>query len=153
LGVFGLKLPTAIWLLFVLGVVNALLYALVFRDSPRQHPRVNELESQLIAGSASASTAAATDGPMTVTEMLRSMTPRSLANLGWLCVQSTLSTFADNIYSNWIPLFLAQVHHLEFKEMGISSALPLLGGAIAGLIGGILNDLAISRAASRRWSR
>ena len=85
--------------------------------------------------------------------MLRSMTPRSLFNLMCLAVQSILSTFADNIYSNWIPLFLAQVHHLEFKKMGIYSALPLLGGAIGGLVGGILNDYFIALTRNRRWSR
>jgi len=51
-----------------------------------------------------------------------------------------LSTIADNPYSNWIPLILVQVHRLEYEKMGVSSALPLLGGAIAGLVGGALND-------------
>ena len=74
-------------------------------------------------------------------------------NLGCLCVQSILSTFADNIYSNWVPLFVAEVYHLKYKEMGIYSSLPLLGGAIAGLVGGILNDYAIARTGNRRWSR
>ena len=71
----------------------------------------------------------------------------------FLSVQSLLSTFADNIFSNWIPLFLAQVHHLEFKQMGIYAALPLLGGAIAGLVGGGLNDYLIALTGNRRWSR
>lgn len=73
------------------------------------------------------------------------MTPRSLMNLIWLSLQNVLSTFADNIYSNWIPLFLSQVHGLKFKEMGIYSALPLLGGAVAGVTGGMLNDFLIVR--------
>lgn len=154
LGVFGLTLPTAIWMLVALGAVNALLFALVFRNSPRRHPGVNESEARLIEGDdATHAAGAAAAGRMTVGEMLRTMTPRSMFNLGCLCVQSILSTFADNIFSNWIPLFLAQVHHLKYKEMGISSALPLLGGAIAGLVGGILNDYAISLTANRRWSR
>ena len=70
-----------------------------------------------------------------------------------LSLQTLLSTFADNIYSNWIPLFLSQVHHLEFKKMGIFAALPLLGGAIAGVLGGALNDYWIARTGNRRWSR
>src|SRR4029077_1318360 len=97
--------------------------------------------------------AAADAKRMSVAQMLGSMTPRSMVNVGCLCVQSILSTIADNLYSNWIPLFLVQVHHLEYKKMGVSSALPLLGGAIAGLVGGMLNDLAISWTKNRRWSR
>jgi ACS family glucarate transporter-like MFS transporter len=64
-----------------------------------------------------------------------------------------LSAFADNIYSNWIPLFLVQVHHLEFKRMGVYAALPLLGGALAGVFGGALNDYFIARTGNRRWAR
>jgi ACS family glucarate transporter-like MFS transporter len=155
LGVLGLSLSIAVWVLVATGVLDAVLFAVVFRNSPRRHPRVNEAEALLIEpGEPAAGKAADSDAHrMTVAQMLRSMTPRSLLNLGCLSVQSILSTFADNIYSNWIPLFLAQVHHLEYKKMGISSALPLLGGAIAGLIGGMLNDFAISRTGNRRWSR
>jgi MFS family permease len=81
------------------------------------------------------------------------MTPLSIANLLFLCVQSILSTAADNIYSNWIPKFLSDVHNLNYKEMGIYSALPLLGGAIGGACGGFLNDWLIRTMGSRRWAR
>jgi ACS family glucarate transporter-like MFS transporter len=151
LGVFGLTLRTAIWMLVAVGVADALMFALAFRNSPRRHPRVNEIERQLIEGNGT--TPDSESRRMTIAEMLRSMTPRSMANVGCLALQSILSTFADNIYVSWIPLFLAQVHHLEYKKMGVSSALPLLGGAIAGLVGGMLNDFAISRTGNRRWSR
>jgi sugar phosphate permease len=151
LGVFSLTLRTAIWMLVAVGVANALLFALAFRNSPRRHRSVNQAELQLIEGTDPATDSGAR--PMAIAEMLRSMTPRSMRNVGWLGVQSILSTFADSVYSNWIPLFLAQVHHLDYKQMGVSSALPLLGGAIAGLVGGMLNDFAISRTGNRRWSR
>ncbi|MBI3863267.1 MAG: MFS transporter [Planctomycetia bacterium] len=151
LGIFKLTLPSAFGILVALGVANALLFALMFRNSPGRHPGVNAQELQLIEGSDTLDSGTA--GRMTVGEMLRSMSPRSAINVGCLCVQTTLSTIADNFYSNWIVLFLSQVHHLKYNEMGISSSLPLLGGAIAGLIGGALNDLAISRTKNRRWSR
>lgn len=64
---------------------------------------------------------------MTVGQLLRAVEPRGLANLVFLNVQTILSTLADNIYSNWIPLFLWEVHKLKFDQMGIYSALPLLG--------------------------
>jgi MFS family permease len=37
--------------------------------------------------------------------------------------------------------------------MGLYSALPLLGGALAGVTGGMLNDYLIARTGNRRWSR
>jgi len=154
-GTWGLAWRDAVWCLVAAGMVHALLFVVNFRNSPRQHPRVNDAEARLIEGIADRLSPA--DGGEGTKQsfgvMLRSMSPRSLRNLLFLSVQTLLSTFADNIYSNWIPLFLAQVHHLEFKRMGIYAALPLLGGAIAGLIGGALNDYLIAVTGNRRWSR
>ena len=165
LGVWGLDWRSAVWILVAVGVVNVLLFAVVFRNSPREHPSVNEAEARLIDGDTGSGVffscpveklhnrdefrAREKDSR----PLLRSMTPRSLMNLIWLSLQNVLSTFADNIYSNWIPLFLSQVHGLKFKEMGIYSALPLLGGAVAGVTGGMLNDFLIARTGNRRWSR
>lgn len=155
LGVLKLDWRTAIWILVATGVMNLLLFWTVFRNNPRQHPGVNAAEVRLIEGGDTPA-----DRPVTqsapragVMRTLRSTTPRSFANLLCLSLQTALSTFADNIYSNWIPLFLAQVHHLEFKQMGIYAALPLLGGAIGGMMGGMLNDFLIARTGNRRWSR
>jgi ACS family glucarate transporter-like MFS transporter len=155
LGVFGMDWRTATWLLVGVGLAHAVLFATVFRNSPRAHPAVNDAEARLIDGSDGQSTVAATPTPRRfgLAETLRSVTPRARFNLGCLAVQSILSTFADNIYSNWIPLFLSQVHGLEFKTMGVFAALPLLGGAIAGFVGGVLNDYFISRTGNRRWAR
>ena len=85
--------------------------------------------------------------------MFAGMRPRAVLNLIVLNIQSILSTLADNIYSNWIPLFLAEVHLVSKQQMGLYSALPLLGGAIAGFVGGLLNDWLIAKTGNRRWSR
>ncbi len=155
LGVWKLDWHTALWLQVATGVVLVVTFALVFRDSPRKHPYVNAAEADLIEGGAQ--TAAQPSVPpgerITVRRMLSRVSWRSSLNLMFLTVQSILSTFADNVFSNWIPLFLAQVHHLEFKQMGIYAALPLLGGAIAGLAGGGLNDYLIAATGNLRWSR
>jgi MFS family permease len=90
---------------------------------------------------------------MSIGQLLLAVRPRALVNLVFLNSQTILSTLADNIYSNWIPLFLWEVHHLKFETMGIYSALPLLGGAIAGAVGGLLNDSCIAWTGNQRWSR
>jgi ACS family glucarate transporter-like MFS transporter len=131
--------------------VLAGLFAGVFRNAPARHSRVNAAEARLIAGDDPS--AGHSVNRMSLGATVRSMTPRSLLNLVCLSVQTLLSTFADNIYSNWIPLFLAQVHHLDFKQMGLYAAMPLLGGAIAGVVGGALNDYCIAWTGNRRWSR
>lgn len=155
LGVWGLNWRTALWIQVAAGAALLISFATLFRNSPRQHPRVNRAETLLIeeADPSRADSQTHALERVTVRRMLRTVSTRSFINLMFLSVQSLLSTFADNIFSNWIPLFLAQVHHLEFKQMGIYAALPLLGGAVAGLVGGGLNDYLIAATGNRRWSR
>jgi sugar phosphate permease len=149
LGQFGLEWRTAVYVFVAAGVAFAILFVIVFRDSPRSHPWASETEAKLIDGR----TAPTTSARMTLRELLRTIQPRALVNLLCLNIQTILSTLADNIYSNWIPLFLWEIHHLKFEAMGIYSALPLLGGAIAGFVGGLLNDWCIARTGNLRWSR
>lgn len=154
LGILQLNWPTAVGWLIGAGFGLLLLIAVCFRNSPREHPWVNEAEARLIAGPESVSEAAAEKpSPVTVKSLLQSTSPRGLRNLAMLMVQSFLSTVTDTLFSNWIPKFLADVHHLKFTEMGFYASLPLLGGAIAGLVGGSLNDYLIARTGNRRWPR
>jgi MFS family permease len=155
LGVFGLPWRTAVYLFTGLGLAHAAAFFVLFRNTPGEHPRVNDAEVRLIAGddAVAASTMTAKEPRMTVRRLLAGLTPRGLANLVAVNVQTILSTLADNIYSNWIPLFLWQVHRLGDTERGAYSALPLFGGAAAGIIGGLLNDWFIHRTGNRRWSR
>jgi len=153
LGLWQLDWRTAIYAFAISGAVFAVVLAIVLRDSPRGHPLVSDAEVALIQGSAPNAGPSASTNRMTPVQLLGAMRRRALLNLFALNVQTILSTLADNIYSNWIPLFLWEVHHLKFEAMGIYSSLPLLGGAIAGYAGGWLNDLLIAKTGNRRWSR
>ena len=134
-----------------LGIAHGIVFFLLFRNKPSRHPAVNEAEVRLIEEPPDEPQVAPKRMPYR--EVLRRMSPRSVFNVVCLNVQTILSTLADNIYSAWIPLFLYQVHGLEAEERGIYSALPLLGGACGGVMGGWLNDVIIRRTGNRRWAR
>jgi MFS transporter, ACS family, glucarate transporter len=144
-----------VYLLVMVGLIHALLFFVLYRNSPRDHPLVNDAEAALIeeVPDNAESVAAKPASRMTIREMFSHMTKRSTCNLLWLNAQTILSTIADNIFSSWIPYFLFKVHDLQFKEMGIYSALPLLGGACGGAFGGWLNDFMIRRMDNRRRAR
>lgn len=150
LGVFELPWRTVVYALAAVGLGHAVLFALYFRNSPRHHSRVNDAEAALIEESTKPSKP---EPRMSIGEMFRNMKPRSIGNLLMLNLQTILSTLADNVFSAWIPLFLWEVHELEFKEMGFLASLPLLGGALGGAFGGWLNDKMIAQTGSLRWSR
>jgi sugar phosphate permease len=70
-----------------------------------------------------------------------------------MLVYAFTSTFQDQLYVNWIPLFLTEGRGLDTRAMGLFSPLPLLGGAVGGILGGMLNDYWIRRTGNRRWAR
>jgi len=149
LGLFALSWQSGALIVAGAGIGLAVLFLLLFRNSPRQSRFVNEAEAELIEVGESA----ASRRKMPFKEMFRRMSPRSIANLLAVTLSAFLSTMADNLFSNWIPLFLYQVYQLKFTEMGIYSALPLLGGAIGGVAGGMFNDFLLRNLGSRRWAR
>ena len=166
IGVYLIPWRTAVYGLSAAGIVYAVVFALLYRNTPRQHPFVNDAEADLIEanpyakgvdtpriGSRATVVSRSVDQSMTIREMFARMSPRSIRNLLTLNVQTILSTVADNIFSAWIPLFLVEVHDPGFKVMAILAAVPLLGGACGGVLGGWLNDLMIRRTGSLRWSR
>jgi sugar phosphate permease len=142
----------AVYLLTMLGLLHALAFFLTYRNTPREHSLVNDAEASLIEERPEGEEEKPTVR-MKIRDMFSRMTKRSTVNLLWLNAQTILSTIADNIFSAWIPYFLAIIHGLNFKEMGIYSALPLLGGACGGAIGGWLNEYMIRRLGDRRKAR
>lgn len=163
IGILGMDWQTALMIIMTMGIALGVVLGVLLRDSPRNHPLVNAAEADLIEERPPRQEPKGPESiedhppvsvkPLSLPEMFRRMRPRSVANLLCLNMQSTLSTIADSIYSTWIPMFLVQVHQLDYKEMGIYSSLPLFGGACGGAVGGMLNDALIRGTGNRRWSR
>lgn len=154
IGIYGFTWRLAVYLLAMLGLLHAFVFFVAYRNSPREHSCVNDAEASLIEERPDGTPAEVTSQErMTIRSMFSRMTQRSTVNLLWLNAQTILSTIADNIFSAWIPLFLFKIHDLKFKEMGIYSALPLLGGACGGACGGWLNDFMTHRLGDRRRAR
>src|SRR5207247_11412447 len=77
----------------------------------------------------------------------------AVANRGWVLLSAFASTFQDQLYVNWMPLFLTAGRGLDNSEMGLFTSLPLLGGAVGGVLGGFLNDWLLHKTGNRRWTR
>ena len=150
LGTLAVPWRQAVLLLAGCGVTFAIIFWSFFRNTPRQHPWANRLEAELIEGQE-----LVINSPRraSIWKMLGQTRGRSLVNLGLLCMAASFSTVADGIYSSWIPMFLDNAYGLDYKQMGFQSALPLAGGVIGGLFGGLLNDRLIRWTGKRRWAR
>jgi MFS family permease len=145
MGVLALSWQTSLWVIAAPGVLLAAAFWLVMRQNPGVHPWCNPAEVALIGTTASPSPA---DQP--VVKLWHRSTFLSLA---MMLVYAFTSTFQDQLYVNWLPLFLTEGRGLDDAEMGLFTPLPLLGGAAGGILGGVLNDYAIRRTGNRRWAR
>jgi MFS transporter, ACS family, glucarate transporter len=153
IGTLHLSWQTSLYLFAAGGLALALLFMALFRDSPRQHPWVNDAEVRLIEGGDSVTPPTGPRPRLTFSALLKRTSPRSVLNLLALGLQSFLSTVADTFYVSWTPLFLSKVYGMEDREMGLFSMLPLLGGACGGPAGGYLNDYLIRVTGDRRKAR
>ncbi len=157
-GYYGMPWRTAVIVLAGGGVILGLLVLLVFRNTPAEHPRVNAAELRIILETPLADPRA----PDTAARILddeadqppwwQRLTPRSTVNLTIFLAHYFACTFADVLYVAWLPSVLKDEHHVSDAQMGMLSALPLIGGALGGLLGGYLNDLMIP-ILGRRWAR
>ena len=146
---FGLGWQTAIIVLAAGGGALAVAFFIVVRNTPADHPWVNQAERELIGEPYGDD-----DPPERVTfwQMVSQCTPAALVSVLLLSLAASFSTVADHIFSGWIPVFLEEGHGLGPEERGIFSSLPLIGGAIGGVIGGILND-GMTRRLNRKTAR
>ena len=156
IGAIGLAWHNALLLLAALGGLLAFVFYGLVRNQPSDHHWCNQAEADLVAGDE----AEVHKQPVSAKDLARSLFQvRSRGdalvtlNVLILCLAAGMSTVADAFYSSWLPYFLAEVHQLEYKQMGIYSSLPLIGGALGGVIGGFVNDWAWRRWPGSRWVR
>jgi sugar phosphate permease len=129
----------------VLGLLVAVLFWVVFRERPGQHPWCNAAEAALVgAGPGGAAPARATGLPILALVRSRSLGLSSFSqfttNFGWVFLIT------------WLPRYLAEVHHVPVVARGWMASVPLGVGMLGMLAGGWVTD-ALTRAVGLRWGR
>jgi len=144
MGQLGLGWRGALITISAAGILLAAAFWLLFRNSPADHPWANAAEAAAIdLGNA----------PVVVGERPRiSWNAANVFTLSAMMTYAFASTFVDQLFVNWVPLLLVE-RGLDSAQMGMYASLPLLGGALGGAFGGLLNDGLIRLTGSRRWGR
>jgi ACS family glucarate transporter-like MFS transporter len=143
-----LELPwrLAVGIFSVLGVFVGVVFLVLFRNTPKEHPWANEEEAGLItAGDPSAAHAAGSR-----VDWARLARSRSMQ---FLLLRSFASNLADVLFVNWVPLYLRTEKGVGSLSAGWMAALPLIGGALGGLFSGSVQSYLVQRTGSRRWVR
>lgn len=136
----------AFFVLGALGVVIAILWYLLFRDDPVEHPKVHEEEKRYIAANRQA---VSTDegAKLPFTQIVRSP-------IMWrTMLQYFCSNFTFFFCLGWLYPYIKDHYNLSAGEAGMLAAVPLLGGAVGNWFSGWLVDRLYSsgrHVASRR---
>ncbi len=163
-GALDLSWQNALWAIAGAGIVFAIAFRVLFRNSPAEHPWSNAAEVKLITGDEPGTPAADEPGNSNgASDEGESEEQQPAAKFVWsrknvfnLCIflcASFCSSYADNLFVFWMPAFLVQEKGFGDYEMGIFASLPLWGGAIGGLCGGFINDALIRATGNRRLAR
>jgi len=131
----------------LLGAVWCVAFYPWFRDDPAQKTSVSPAELRHIeAGRGQIEMAHRTDA-QTWRNLFSSPSLWALAvyylcgNIGW------------SFFVSWMPRYMKDVQQVSFENSEWSSALPLICGGIACLVGGILSDALVKRSGRRRLGR
>ncbi|MCA9068499.1 MAG: MFS transporter [Planctomycetaceae bacterium] len=145
IGLLGLSWRMALVAMSIAGLGFAFLFWWFCRNSPEEDPWTNQAERDLIREGE-------VDNPDAppVLPFRRVVQNRSMLVF---MVQQFMNAGADYIYVAIMGSYFLNARGIEAAEAGLLVSLPLWGGAIGGVVGGILNDELIQRTGNRRWSR
>lgn len=130
----------------VLGLLAGLVWYLIARNSPQEHPLVSGNELARIQSGLPSSIAAHKPAFVSWARMLRSREVLAV----------TLSYFSFGyvawIFFSWFYIYLAEVRGLNLKASALYSMLPFIAMAVCSPIGGVLSDV-ITRSKGARAGR
>ncbi|HXH67346.1 MAG TPA: MFS transporter [Candidatus Limnocylindrales bacterium] len=150
---------SSFWVSALLGLVVGIVWYLIARDKPEQHPAVNSSELAFIQQHHGP---AATLGSVVENASQRHQTSAT-PNIPWRSILTSKSILAVTasyfcfgyvawIFFSWFYIYLAKVRGLDLKASAFYSTLPPLAMVACSLSGGALNDT-LSRAYGKRVGR
>lgn len=135
----------AFWASAVIGLATGIVWYVLARDTPKQHPWISAGERDLIA------------------KGLPAQAMQATAHTSWRAIARnssiwavTLSYFtygyAAFIFFSWFFIYLSDIRGLNLRQSAYYTMLPFLAMAIASPVGGWISDR-VTRRRGKRWGR
>jgi MFS family permease len=125
-------------------------FYLWFRNEPREHRSVTDLELQAVAGpTANRKDGAAPERPGPTPWGALVSSPA----MGWICAQQFFRAAGYTFFTSWFATYLQETRHVSTRDAGFLNSLPLLAVVVGSMAGGFLSDRLQARTGSRRVSR
>jgi predicted MFS family arabinose efflux permease len=129
------------------GPFVAALWHKWYRNTPREHPRINQAELRIIADGVAA------EGPVDEERPGPWRLLRRSPQLLLLLSVAFGYTLMWQFYITWFPTYLIEAREFSLKQAGFIAGLPFLFGVAANWVGGLLTDALCRRMAPSRARR
>ena len=136
------------YILGAIGFAWALGFFYVYRDNPSQHRKVSDAELDIIGVTREA---VATAVPKRIPVPWRLIAKNS--NIWRLVFADFCYGYSLWVYLTWLPTYLVASRGFSILKMGFFAALPLLGGMVGDLVGGLLSDRLYIKTGNLRLAR
>ena len=133
------------WVSAVIGLVGGIIWFIIARDNPQQHPSANSAELTLIRQGLPAAEAQSSK-PIEWRAILRSKDV-ALVSASYFCYG-----YVAYIFFTWFFTYLTKIRGLNLKTSAYYTTLPFIAMAIGSFLGGRISDkltLTISKRAGR----
>jgi ACS family glucarate transporter-like MFS transporter len=137
------------WVCSVIGLIAGLIWYLISRDTPGEHPAVSVSELEVISSGLTLESANETDPQKVLVPWRRVLTSKDVlaVTISYFCFG-----YVAWIFFSWFYIYLAQVRGLNLKSSAFYAMLPFIAMAVFCIAGGKLSD-AITRSYGARTGR
>lgn len=129
----------------LVGIVIAILWAIIAKDLPEQHKMVNEAEQRYIMETRDVVETDKTTAPWKVFF--------SRFSFYAIAAQYFVVQFVITLFLIWLPTYIHETHNVEFEKMGFIAGAPWLAMFILIMLGGTISDRILSRGKSKFMAR
>ncbi|HEY1472778.1 MAG TPA: MFS transporter [Pseudolabrys sp.] len=132
----------------LIGVVWAAAFAVLYRNRPQEHPRVNEAELAYIRGGLEEASIHSTDQQRVPWRRIFTSKNMWYIAAGYFCF-----FYGSYFYLTWFPTYLLEYRHLSLKAVGFLASVPLITAMVGDIVGGLLTDTLYRRTKRLNFSR
>jgi ACS family glucarate transporter-like MFS transporter len=135
----------AFYIFGIIGILIAIIWYIVGRNKPEDHPMISKEELDLIIKERSVATEVKKTAPW----------GQLLKNFRFWVFGFTyfITIYIVTIYLVWLPTYFQEAHHLSLAKSGLSASLPWLAIFITVMTGGIISDKLLSMGKSKMVAR
>lgn len=123
-----------------IGIVVGVVWLVLVRDRPDQHPRISPEEQAFIAAGIPATPASARDGPPIGWRQVVRDRQLQILTASYFCFG-----YVAYIFFSWFFLYLSSVRGLDLKSSAVLAMLPFLAMTIFSTLGGAVSDRLAAR--------